>query len=86
MSKRVSVKMPERPKPDAAALDAFVRQGAEDVPAPARVPAKPAETVRLNLNMPQELHRRFKTVCAAKGVTISEVVTELVQGWTAKNS
>ena len=85
MSKRVAIKMPERAKPDA--LQAFVDQGKEDAPAGARTPPKATgegQTVRLNLNMPQELHRGFKMACVAQGVTISEVVTQLVQEWTDK--
>ena len=85
MSKRVGVRMPERASPDA--LQAFVDQGKENVPAPAKTQPRTngeGPTVRLNLNMPQELHRAFKLACVAQDVTISEVVTRLVQEWTDK--
>ena len=88
MSKRVSVKMPARPDPEA--LQAFVDEGRQETPAQVRPgPRMPAgglgaKPVRLNLNMPGELHRRFKTACAAQGMTIAEVVTQLVQEWTDK--
>ncbi|WP_350356124.1 plasmid partition protein ParG [Acidisoma cladoniae] len=42
-----------------------------------------AKQTRLNVDLPPELHRRFKTACAAEGVKMAEVVTQLIQGWTA---
>ena len=82
MSKRVQVRMPDSGRKEAA-VQAFVDGGRDETPAPARTPRANVEgqTVRLNLNMPQELHRHFKTACASQGVTISEVVTQLVQEW-----
>ena len=89
MSKRVEVRMPgDR----TAAVQAFVDQGKQDeAPAAAgtghRTPAGRAggKATRLNVDLPQELHRRFKTACAAEGVKMGEIVTQLVQEWADKH-
>lgn len=39
----------------------------------------PAGTVRLNINITTELHRKFKTACAQTGKPMTDVLLELVQ-------
>ena len=85
MSKRAGFTMP---KDRAEAVQAFVDQGRQDE-APAAATAAPrmptgGETARLNVDMPKELHRRFKTACAADGVKMAEIVIQLIEGWTAE--
>jgi len=86
MSKaRAPLKMPEKRIADA---EAWIQGGsAKEVlqtPAPAEVPRRAAGTklARLNVELSPELHRQFKTACAAEGMKMAEVVTELVQNWT----
>jgi len=38
-----------------------------------------AETVRLNVLIPTELHRRVKSACAVEGVSMTEVVIEFLE-------
>ena len=35
--------------------------------------------------MPESLRARFKSLCALKGVTMNEVLVQLVQRWIAEN-
>ena len=39
----------------------------------------PEKTVRLNVLIPLELHKRVKSACAIEGVSMSEVVLELLE-------
>ncbi len=39
----------------------------------------PEGTVRLNINIEQPLHRRFKAVCAITGQRMTDVVLKLIQ-------
>ena len=84
MSKaREPLKMPEKRTQDAEEwVQAGQAKEAPQIPAKAsgRVPG--ADPVRLNVNLAPDLHRQFKTACAAQGVKMADVVTELVQGWT----
>ncbi len=84
MSKKPAFTMP---KDRSEALQRFVDgdEAAAAVRLPSRMPAggPGAKQTRLNVDLPPELHRRFKTACAAEGVKMAEVVTQLIQGWTA---
>jgi ParG len=39
----------------------------------------PEKTIRLNVLIPAELHKRVKAGCAMQGVTMSEIVLEFLQ-------
>lgn len=39
----------------------------------------PEKTIRLNVLIPVDLHKRVKAGCAMEGVTMSEVVTEFLE-------
>jgi hypothetical protein len=41
--------------------------------------------VSYRLFMPESLRARFKSLCALKGVTMNEVLVQLVQRWIAEN-
>lgn len=72
MSKKSFATAP-RPKPLAPeTIDAYVQGGAGHDTAPAtssRAPETPKDgpMKRLSLDLPEELHRRFKVACAATG-------------------
>lgn len=40
---------------------------------------------RINFNMPEDKHQRLKAACARKGVSISDVMNELVDSWLSAN-
>jgi predicted HicB family RNase H-like nuclease len=43
------------------------------------LPAKPQEpTKRLTLDIPASLHRRLKVGCAERGITVAELVREML--------
>ena len=73
MNKSVSFARPARkPQPDA---DAWVGSSGVEASVPAPKPAKqPVPMKRLTLDIPEELHRRVKSGCAARGEKIADVV------------
>ncbi|WP_437615457.1 plasmid partition protein ParG [Erwinia sp. V71] len=40
---------------------------------------------RVNVNIDEEKHIRFKAACARKGTNISEVLKEMVDSWLKEN-
>ncbi|MDK1192427.1 plasmid partition protein ParG [Cronobacter dublinensis] len=40
---------------------------------------------RVNFNMAEEKHQRLKAACARKGVSISDVMNDLVDSWLKDN-
>jgi hypothetical protein len=40
---------------------------------------------RLNVNIAADLHRRFKSTTAAKGLEMTDVLLEFIQQYVAKN-
>ena len=41
---------------------------------------------RMNLNVPLELHNTFKSVTAAQGQNMTDVLLEFIQNYVTKNS
>lgn len=44
------------------------------------------EVKRMNLNVPVELHNRFKAATAAKGLNMTDVLMEFIKAYVVKNS
>lgn len=40
----------------------------------------------MNLNVPVELHNRFKAATAAKGLNMTDVLMEFIKAYVVKNS
>ena len=40
----------------------------------------------MNLNVPVELHNRFKAVTAGKGLNMTDVLLEFIKAYVVKNS
>ena len=80
-------KLPPEKAAPAAQLDEWVK-GAEQTPAPAAPPA-PSPTggklARLTIDLPPELHARFKATCALKGTRMIDQVRGFIEDWTQKN-
>ena len=79
--------MPQR-TPDK--LDEWVQQGREPEPAetaPQRSPHMPAKgkQARLTIDLPQELHARFKAACALQRTRMVDEVTRFIEDWTQKH-
>ena len=45
-----------------------------------------AQRTRLTIDLPQQLHSRFKAACAINRTRMVEEVTRLIEDWTQKNS
>jgi hypothetical protein len=39
---------------------------------------------RLNLNIPDKLHKRFKAVCALEGIDMTTVIVKIVEEYVEK--
>jgi hypothetical protein len=48
--------------------------------------AKEQRIKRMNLNVPFELHNRFKSVTAAEGKNMTDVLLEFIEDYVMKNS
>jgi ParG len=81
-------RMPPRTEPAAAQVDQWVA-GGEGAAAPeiAPRPERPAGKVaRLTIDLPPDLHAKFKATCALKGTRMIDEVRRFIEGWTQKNS
>lgn len=50
------------------------------------VKIKQQEWKRMNLNVPVELHNNFKSVTAAQGQNMTDVLMEFIKNYVAKNA
>ena len=55
-----------------------------DVPAPQQQTAG-GKAARLTIDLPPELHARFKATCALKGTRMVDQVRSLIEEWMQKN-
>jgi hypothetical protein len=81
-------KMPSRAETPAAKLDQWVTGGeattaSEEAPRSDRAAGKMA---RLTIDLPSELHAKFKATCALRGTRMIDEVRRFIEGWTQKNS
>lgn len=77
-------RMPQRTDPPAAQVDQWVT-GGEGNSSPK--PEKPAgKMARLTIDLPPELHGKFKSTCALRGTRMIDEVRQFIETWTQKNS
>lgn len=43
-------------------------------------------TKKLQMNMPEELHKQFKLACLSNEVDMTSVVIELIENWLKENT
>jgi len=86
-SKRTGFKLPAREAQD---VQGWVEEGmapAEPAAAPkASARAASGKPARLTIDLPQQLHARFKAACAINQTRMVEEVTRFIEDWTQKNS
>jgi hypothetical protein len=49
-------------------------------------PVEEQQVKRMNLNVPVELHNRFKSVTAAQGANMTDVLLEFIQNYIAEHA
>jgi ParG len=81
-------RMPPRPETAAAHLDQWVAGGegaavSESAPRPERPVGKLA---RLTIDLPPDLHAKFKATCALRGTRMIDEVRRFIEGWIQKDS
>jgi len=80
-------RMPPRPVEKAAQVDQWVTgEGAAPPVAssPARVERTAGKLARLTIDLPPELHAKFKATCALKGTRMIDEVRGFIESWTQK--
>jgi len=81
-------RMPPRAEEPAAKLDQWVSgaEGAVASPDSADRPERrPGKLARLTIDLPVELHAKFKATCALKGTRMIDEVRRFIEDWTQKN-
>jgi hypothetical protein len=81
-------KMPVRTETPAADVDRWVRGDEAPVAAPGSAPRaeRPAgKLARLTIDLPPELHAKFKSTCALRGTRMIDEVRAFIEGWTQKH-
>jgi ParG len=74
-------KLPPAPRPLPPEADQWVSERPPE-PSP-RPPA--AKLARLTIDLPADLHARFKATCALKGTRMIDEVRRFIEDWTQKN-
>ncbi len=80
-------RMPQRAATPAAKLDQWVSGGEEqgEAAAPPRAERPTGKLARLTIDLPAELHAKFKATCALKGSRMIDEVRRFIEDWTQKN-
>ena len=78
-------RMPPRAEPAAAKLDQWVA-GEEGAPAtaPPKADKPTGKLARLTIDLPSELHAKFKSTCALRGTRMIDEVRRFIENWTQK--
>jgi hypothetical protein len=71
MLKKIKIKMPED-------KDAWVKEGRDNFSVPKEDKNKD-KVKRLTVDIPEELHRKFKVYCIEKGVNMADVIREMIE-------
>ena len=80
---KIPFRMPPRTEPAVAKLDQWVSGGEGSAPPK---PEKPTgKMARLTIDLPPELHAKFKATCALKGTRMIDEVRRFIEGWTQKH-
>jgi len=76
-------RMPQRTELPAAHVDQWVSgEGNNSVPKTEKPTGKMA---RLTIDLPPELHGKFKSACALRGTRMIDEVRRFIESWTEKN-
>lgn len=90
MSKK-TFKAAPRPQPSAAAIERFVNEGhgrdvepaitetQKSAKAETKVSASDGPPARLTVDMPKELHRRFKGLCSMAGLKMNDEIRSFIE-------
>ena len=80
-------RMPQRTAAPAVELDHWVAGGEGTAAVPEREPRpeRPAgKMARLTIDLPAELHAKFKSTCALRGTRMIDEVRRFIEDWTQK--
>ncbi len=80
-------RMPPKPAEKAAQLDQWVTggEGANAAIAAPKAERAGGKMARLTIDLPVDLHAKFKATCALKGTRMIDEVRAFIEGWTQKH-
>ncbi len=81
---KTSFRMPQRIDPPAAHLDQWV--AGEEGTASIKPEKSAGKMARLTIDLPPELHGKFKSTCALRGTRMIDEVRRFIENWTQANS
>ena len=80
-------KMPEKPSRDVESwVSGEEARATAKVDQPTSTTQSSGKVARLTIDLPPELHGRFKAACALKGTRMIDQVRGFIEDWTQKNS
>lgn len=79
MTKKINLRQP------GAAADDWVRGGTATDNPPRPVTSATEKLARLTIDLPPDLHGRFKAACAKNRTKMKDEVLYLIEGWTQKH-
>jgi hypothetical protein len=86
--KRIAFTQPsQEADPPAAAADAWVRGEIAANPTPAELRTRPSPAgrmARLTIDLPEDLHTRFKAICAQRRTKMVDEIRRFIEDWTQK--
>lgn len=80
-------RMPPRAATPEAKLDQWVEGGEGAATSPESAPRPDRSTgkmARLTIDLPSELHAKFKSACALRGTRMIDEVRRFIEDWTQK--
>jgi hypothetical protein len=79
-------RMPPRAETPNAKLDQWVAGGQRTEAPESKSPSRSTgKLARLTIDLPTELHAKFKATCALKGTRMIEEVRRFIEDWIQKN-
>jgi hypothetical protein len=79
-------RMPPKPAEKAVQLDQWVAgEGTNAATAAPKAERVGGKVARLTIDLPVDLHAKFKATCALKGTRMIDEVRAFIEGWTQKH-
>ena len=85
MRKKITLRQPTADAQRQAAADAWVTGTETQIHSNAEIQKPAQKLARLTIDLPQELHTRFKAACAQQRTKMKDEVLAFIEDWTQKH-